>query len=327
MKTPPVSGITSRSSSTTAARHSSDLGRYSDSTLTPKPMWRCSSRETFFIPALKPGIVPSLVKKSSMKCWPGLRERRLDDHVVERDRLAELGQRAVAAQLVGHPVEPVEDLAVAPVELRLGVGEPGGDPVAGADHLAEEAREEDRMARLVDLLRGEEVLLLLERRGVDVGREVVGDRVLAVEEHRVGPQRAAALDLAQPRPALAVLGEVELIGAPVALLPAPVEVRVGDRLHALRSRPVAALRRRVLCAAVVPISNLLRPAPRAAQCLAQPPCRGPRRSLDKPWPSGQGCVTQITHGLCKVIVERPFWWSKVVGNNGYPRLVVTHGTV
>ena len=66
-----------------------------------------------------------------------------------------------------------------------------------ADDLAHEAREQHRVARLVDLLGREEVLLLLARRGVDVGREVVGDRVLAVEEHRVGPQRAAALDLGE----------------------------------------------------------------------------------------------------------------------------------
>src|ERR671920_806323 len=55
--------------------------------------------------------------------------------------------------------------------------------------LLHEAREEDGVARLVDLLRGEEVLLLLARRGVDVRREVVGHRVLAVEEQRVHPQR------------------------------------------------------------------------------------------------------------------------------------------
>ena len=52
----------SRSSSCTAALHSSDSARSSVSTLTPKPMWRCSSRETFSIPSLKPGIVPDLAK-------------------------------------------------------------------------------------------------------------------------------------------------------------------------------------------------------------------------------------------------------------------------
>jgi hypothetical protein len=89
--------------------------------------------------------------------------------------------------------------------------------------------EEDGVPRLVDLLRGEEVLLLLLRRRVDVGGEVVGHRVLAEEEHRVDPERRLALEVGERVPALAVAGEVELVGAPVALLPALVEVLVGDR--------------------------------------------------------------------------------------------------
>src|SRR5207302_7853720 len=69
---------------------------------------------------------------------------------------------------------------------------------------------------------------------------VVGDRVLAVEEHRVLPQRRRALDVVQlDAPVLAVLREVELGRAPVPLLPAGVEVLVGDlrrgaRRHAHR---------------------------------------------------------------------------------------------
>ena len=63
--------MTSVISSSTAALHSSDSASSSLSTLTPKPMWRCSSRETCSIPALNPGIVPSRTKKSSMKCCPG----------------------------------------------------------------------------------------------------------------------------------------------------------------------------------------------------------------------------------------------------------------
>jgi hypothetical protein len=53
----------------------------------------------------------------------GLGEAALDDQVVEGDRLRVLRQRAVLAQFVGHPVEAVEDAAVAPVELRQGGGE------------------------------------------------------------------------------------------------------------------------------------------------------------------------------------------------------------
>src|SRR5215204_845800 len=88
--------------------------------------------------------------------------------------------------------------------------------------------EEDRMASLVHLLSGEEVLLLLLGRRVDVGGEVVGDGVLAVEEHRVRPQRGLALDVAERLPALAILRKVEVVRLPVALLPAPVQIVIGD---------------------------------------------------------------------------------------------------
>src|ERR1041384_4398557 len=48
------------------------------------------------------------------------------------------------------------------------------------------------------------------RRGGDERREVVGDRVLAVEEHRVVPQRRPALELREALvPVLAVGGEVD----------------------------------------------------------------------------------------------------------------------
>jgi hypothetical protein len=148
--------------------------------------------------------------------------------VVERDRLRELGQRAVGVELVEHLLQPRESPAVAPVQLRLGEREPFGERVAGADDLLEEAAEEDGVASLVDLLRREEVLLLLGRGGLDVGGKAVGDRVLAVEEHRVDPHRRGALDVGEAVPADAVLGEIEVVRRPVALLPALVEVRVGD---------------------------------------------------------------------------------------------------
>src|SRR5262249_23764776 len=96
-------------------------------------------------------------------------------------------------------------------------------------------------------LGGEEVLLLLARGGVDVRREVVGDRVLAVEEEGVQPERAAALLGREALvPVLAVAREVDLRRAPVAALPARVEVLVGDGVgrtdrHAdiLSDRPVS----------------------------------------------------------------------------------------
>ena len=161
-----------------------------------------------------------------------LGEAALDDQVVERDRLRVLRQRGVVAQFDRHPVEPIEDAEVAPVQLRQRRRERLLDaPAADPDHLLEEAVEEERVADLVDLLGGEEVGLLLGRRGGDVGGERVGDPVLAVEEHRVDPHRRAALDVGEAGPAGGVGGEVDVVGGPVALLPPLVEVLVGDVLH------------------------------------------------------------------------------------------------
>jgi hypothetical protein len=161
---------------------------------------------------------------------PRLGERRLDDQVVHGHGLGELRSRAIAAQLVRDAVQHLEGAAEAPGELGLGGGEPARDrAVADLDHLVHEAPEEDGVARLVDLLGGEEVLLLLARRGVDERAQVVGDGVLAVEEHRVVPQRGPALQVREAlAPVRPVLGEVDGHGRPVALLPASVEVRVGD---------------------------------------------------------------------------------------------------
>jgi hypothetical protein len=103
-----------------------------------------------------------------------LRERGLDHDVVERDALGELGARAIAAQLVGHLVEPLEHLPEAPGQLRVGGLERARVAVAVLHDLAHEAAEEHGVTRLVHLLRGQEVLLLLARRGVDVRRQVVG---------------------------------------------------------------------------------------------------------------------------------------------------------
>ena len=128
----------------------------------------------------------------------GLGERRLDDDVVERHRLGELRPRAVAAQLAGVAVEQLERLHEAPGQLRPDRLQPARHrAVADAGDLVHEALEEDRVARLVDLLGGEEVLLLLARGGVDERRQVVRDRVLAPEEQRVVPQRGAALEVGE----------------------------------------------------------------------------------------------------------------------------------
>ena len=168
------------------------------------------------------GQLVAFLQVAADEVLAGLRERGLDHDVVERHRRRELRGRAVGAQLVGHRVEAVEDLAKAGVSCGLIVCRPlAMRAVADPADLLHEALEEDGVAGLVDLLGGEEVLLLLARRGVDVRGEVVRDRVLAPEEQAVVPQRRLALELGEVLSPLAgVLGEVELGGAPVAALPA-----------------------------------------------------------------------------------------------------------
>ena len=112
-----------------------------------------------------------------------LGERGLNQNVVERDRPRKLMRRLVGAKRHTHIFKPLEDHLVPPAELAGGgVHAAGNASVAEADDFVHEAVEEDAVARFVNLLRGDEVLLLLKRSGVDVGREAVGDCILAVEE-------------------------------------------------------------------------------------------------------------------------------------------------
>ncbi len=183
------------------------------------------------------GQLLALFEVAADEVLPGLCERGLDHHVVERDGRGQLRGRAVLAQLVGHRVEAVEDLAEAGAELRTDRLQPARDgAVADPADLLHEALEEDRVARLVDLLGRQEVLLLLARGGVDVGGEVVGDGVLAPEEQAVVPYGGLSLEVREVLAPLArVLGEVELGRLPVAALPARVQVLVGDRVRRQRA--------------------------------------------------------------------------------------------
>ena len=101
----------------------------------------------------------------------GLGERRLDDEVVHRHGPRERGARAVAAQLAGDSSSSANVLTKPHVSSGRGRLQRARDAaVAALDDLVHEAVEEDRVARLVDLLGGEEVLLLLARGGVDERR-------------------------------------------------------------------------------------------------------------------------------------------------------------
>src|SRR5581483_5224715 len=128
----------------------------------------------------------------------GLGQGGLDHQVVERDRLRELGPGPVAAKLGGYPVKRSEYMPKSPGQVLIGSRQSGG--VGARVHvgnLSHETGEQDRVPCFIGLLGGQEILLLLLGRGVDEGREVVGYGVLAVEEHRVGPEGGAPLELVE----------------------------------------------------------------------------------------------------------------------------------
>jgi len=151
-------------------------------------MWRCSSASTFSIPARKAREQLALGEVARDEVLPRLRQRRLDDAVVERHRRRQARDRRVATQLVAGRLEAAEDPLEAPVQPGPDLLERTVYPaVSDPGDLVHEAIEEDGVPGLVGLLGGKEVLLLFQRRGVDVGREAVDDRVLAPEEQRVVP--------------------------------------------------------------------------------------------------------------------------------------------
>ena len=230
-----------------------------------------------------------------MKCWPGWASSASTTRwYIVTARASAVRERS-RAQRAGHLVEQRERLAEAPGQLRLGRprAPPAIDPVAAPDDLVHEALEEHRVARLVDLLRGEEVLLLLARGGVDERREVVGDRVLADEEHRVVPQRGAALVVGHHLVPLApVLAEVDLHRAPVAALPARVEILVGDRRAGADIAPEAT------------------PAVAATMCGSSHARRAARRGPS----TGTRSCASVSRSRSVTVPSSNVWWSTVTAN-------------
>ena len=91
---------------------------------------------------------------------PGERERALDDHVVERH---EVDLRLDVGGVLDQPLTPLDEHAVEHlderrVEVLAGLREPVLECPVDAEHLLVEAVEVLRVARLVDLLRGQERL-------------------------------------------------------------------------------------------------------------------------------------------------------------------------
>src|SRR6185503_17003563 len=109
--------------------------------------------------------------------------------------------------------------------------EPAGDGrVAVSRHLAIPTVEELHVPRLVDLLRGEERLLLLILVGHDEPGELRRYALLADEERREPPQAFLAIGLGELRPVVRVLAQVDLLRGPLLALPELVELL---RLHEL----------------------------------------------------------------------------------------------
>ena len=156
------------------------------------------------------------------------------------------------------------------------------------------------MARLVHLLGGEEVLLLLARRGVDVGREPVGHGVLAPEEQRVVPERRLALEVGELlRHWRASSVKSISRGAPVALLPARVEVLVADCVGRRAHRYICSHERNKCTersgAARAHPARHARADRRARARRGDPPRRGRarRRCRSPPPPTGSSRRTQL----------------------------------
>ncbi|HEY3020549.1 MAG TPA: hypothetical protein VGJ32_10170 [Solirubrobacteraceae bacterium] len=147
-------------------------------------------------------------------------------------------RRAVAGvgdQAVVRGDEPlVEDRAEGRRDLLARPRDVGGDLAGLVDYLVLEARVELHVARLVDLLGGEERRLLLAVVGPheagELGRDALfGDHQRAEDE---GHERAI---LHRP-PLLAIEREVDRERAPVGVFPAGGRASA-DRADALRTRP------------------------------------------------------------------------------------------
>ena len=156
-------------------------------------------------------------------------EHALDDHVVERDRL---DQRLEVLGLAREPVDArAEHLVEQRVEVRVQVRARLLEPrvqVVRLEHadLRVEAVEERDVPRLVGDLRAEEDAHLLVGRGAHHRAELGGHALLADEERRQPVHALVALLLGDPLvPVDPVLGEVEVLHAPLLPLPQAVELR------------------------------------------------------------------------------------------------------
>ena len=119
---------------------------------------------------------------------------------------------------------PVEEPEVVLVERGAAVVEALLEGPVVLQDLLPEVVEVLGVAGLVDLLGREERLLVLVVVGHDEARELRRHALLPDEEARQAPCDLVAHDGVHRLPVAAVLGEVDLVGAPVLALPQPVEL-------------------------------------------------------------------------------------------------------
>jgi hypothetical protein len=99
-----------------------------------------------------------------------------------------------------------------------------GDRLRVGHHLVLEAGVVLHVARLVDLLGGDEGCLLLAGSGHDQRRELGGDPLLRHHQRRERPQHQRPVLGVHGVPVLAVSCEVDFERVPLLVLPLPVEL-------------------------------------------------------------------------------------------------------
>ncbi len=143
----------------------------------------------------------------------GERERALDDHVVERH---EVDLRLDVARAFDEAPTPVDEHAVEHLdERRIQIGARPVEAIlegaVDAEDLLVEAVEVLRVARLVDLLGGQERLFALALVGHHQARELRRDALLADEERRQVPREPATQVGVHLLPVAAVLRQVDRV--------------------------------------------------------------------------------------------------------------------
>ena len=175
-------------------------------------MWRCSSWWILRVALHEARQQALALEVARDEPERGEAERALDHHVVGGHEV-DLGAGVAGVRdepLVRLDQRLVEDLAERGRELLAGAGDVRADRLRIGDHLVLEARVELHVARLVDLLGGEERGLLLAAVGHHQPGELGGDPLLGDHQRRQRPEHQPAVVAGHLRPLLAVGGQVDV---------------------------------------------------------------------------------------------------------------------